>query len=279
MEKHRALLSKLLQSCASEVGRAWLEQAIEQARSQPERLPRLFAAVSRKLGRGLLGADAQLETEYGPLRLSSWCADDAARALLLLATGAAGQLQANRLYSSGELRERIACLRSLALLPGADVARPSLEDACRTNSVSLFEAAICENPYASHWLEPLLFNQSVLKAAFMDVRLARIERLNARASSELSRMLTSYVTERLAAGRSVPFDIWPVIARHPQPSTWEHLQAFSADPFPGHRFFVVQALQILASSPHELAEGARGLLAVRRELETEARVRAELATP
>ncbi len=280
METHTAPLQNLLYACAPAAGRAWIDEALQRVRAEPDTLPRFFPAASRKLGRSpLADNDTALATEYGPLRLHSWCIDDAGRALLLLATGAAAQQYANRLYASGELRERIGCLRCLALLPGADVARPSLEDACRTNSVSLFEAAVCENPYASHWLEPLLFNQSVLKAAFMDVRLTRIERLDERASFELSRMLTSYVSERLAAGRSVPYDVWPTIARHPQPSTWEHLQAFAADPFAGHRFHVARALKHLTASAGALAESARALLASRREVESEARVLAELDQP
>ncbi len=263
---------------AGDSGRAWLDAALEAVAADPGAIARRFPAASRKLGRAPLYRDEapSLPTPHGPLPLAPWCRDDAGRALLLLACGAEGRARAAALYHHGELRERIGSLRCLALLSGDDdAALAAVEDALRTNTVSLFEAVLCENPYTAERISPLLYNQSVLKAAFMGVRLHRILRLAERASPELSRMLTSYVSERTAAGRSVPFDVWDVIAHHPLDSTWGYLEAHASDPFPGHRFHVARALRILADGP--LATEARGLLEARRKEETHPRVRELLA--
>jgi hypothetical protein len=46
-----------------------------------------------------------------------------------------------------------------------------------------------------------------MKAIFIEVPVARIERLAERQSPELCRMLEGYRSERLAAGRPVPPDV------------------------------------------------------------------------
>src|SRR2546422_4410041 len=97
------------------------------------------------------------------------------------------------------------------------VAVDSVLDACRTSSMELFEAATADNPYTCGLLPEEEFRNAVLKAAFMGVSIARLPGLEARVDAELSRMLLSYVTEREVAGRSVPADIWPVVALHPTP--------------------------------------------------------------
>jgi hypothetical protein len=79
--------------------------------------------------------------------------------------------------------------------------------ACRTNARSVFEAMVCENPFAAQHFPALNFNQAVLKAIFMEVSARRIEGLDARITPELQRMAAGYKSERLAAGRAVPVDI------------------------------------------------------------------------
>src|SRR5438552_1262351 len=81
-------------------------------------------------------------------------------------------------------------------LPEGDAALPAVRDALRANAADLFAAAICENGYTSRHLPDDLFNQAVLKCAFVGLRLGRIERVEERATPELARMLFAYVTER-----------------------------------------------------------------------------------
>jgi hypothetical protein len=48
----------------------------------------------------------------------------------------------------------------------------------------------------------------VLKALFVDTRLAPIQGLDERANEELARIMTDFAHERWAAGRTAPFEIW-----------------------------------------------------------------------
>src|SRR5439155_852801 len=117
---------------------------------------------------------------------------------------------------------------------GRDAALPAVRDALRANAADLFAAAICENGYTSRHLSDDLFNQAVLKCAFVGLRLERIERVEERGTPELARMLFAYVTEREHAGRSVGADLWPVIALHPLPGAVERIRnrlGSAADPY------------------------------------------------
>ena len=84
-------------------------------------------------------------------------------------------------------------------------------DACRSHIQPLFEAIACENPYPARHFPELNFNQMVLKVLFTGVALDRVVGLQARVTPELQRMAADYASERRAAGRSIPPDIWRLI--------------------------------------------------------------------
>jgi hypothetical protein len=133
------------------------------------------------------------------------------------------------------MRERCGALRALAVLGRGAVAADAVMDACRVSAVELFEAAVAENPYAARVLPDHEFRQATLKAAFLGISLARIMGVEERADAELSRMLLSYVTEREVAGRSVPADIWPIVAAHPTPGLVAKLCGYLEHPAEAHR--------------------------------------------
>jgi hypothetical protein len=142
-----------------------------------------------------------------------WTRDDAARALLLIAsrnrgrTGDAFVSDALECFEQGDAREQQSWLRALALWPEAKAFLPQAIDACRTNIIPVFEALACENPYPAAHFPERNFNQMVLKAMFNSIGLARIVGLPRRLNAELSRMARDYAAERTAAGRTVPPDI------------------------------------------------------------------------
>jgi hypothetical protein len=203
-----------------------------------------FPGVSRRLGKEPLGSRSALVVPglsvEVPLR--AWRTDDAGRAALLLAFAGDGETLARELYFGGDMRERCGALRGLAVLGRGAVAADAVMDACRVSAVELFEAAVAENPYAARVLPDHEFRQAVLKAAFLGISLARIVGLEARADAELSRMLLSYVTEREVAGRSVPPDIWPVVAAHPTPGLVAKLCGYLEHPAEAHRLGAASAI-------------------------------------
>ena len=88
-----------------------------------------------------------------------------------------------------------------------------VDDAVRTNELGLIAAAL--GPYAFSHLDDDAVAQAVLKCVFVGIPLAGLEGLDARVTPHVSRMLAAFVHERVAAGRTVPADVWPVIDRFP----------------------------------------------------------------
>jgi hypothetical protein len=153
---------------------------------------------------------------------------------------------ARELYFTGDLRERSGALRGLAVIGRGDGALDAVLDAGRVTAVELFEAVIAENPYASRVLPDEEFRKLVLKSAFVGVSLDRVIGLETRADAELSRMLLSYVTEREVAGRSVPPDVWPIVARYGSPGLAAKLCGYLEHPAEAHRAAAARALGHLA---------------------------------
>lgn len=207
-------------------GRRWLDATLAACGSRPplSAVLRAYTAAPRHVGRAPLDATAD-ETrpflDVAPhFSFAQWTIDDAARAALLLAT-AAGETDpdhfyelATGCYEQGDSREQQSWLRGVLLLPQPERFTMTAIDACRTNIVPLFESIACENPFPARYFPDRNFNQLVLKALFNGIALERIANLSSRLNPELSRMADDYVTEREAAGRSVPPDIWVVVAPH-----------------------------------------------------------------
>jgi hypothetical protein len=112
-----------------------------------------------------------------------------------------------RAYRTAGNPERVALLRALPLLPEPQCFLPIATDACRTHVLEVFEAIACDNPYPALHFDDASFNQLVIKALFVGAQVARIEGLAERRNAELLRMLGDYVSERRAAGRSIPADV------------------------------------------------------------------------
>lgn len=170
-----------------------------------------YARAGRKLA--LAGKQPLLALDPGVAQVKPhWTVLDGAR--WLLTCRALSGLAADRrnsflhdLFSAGELGEQVSLLRTLAALPEAERFVDTAVEACRTNSVAVFEAIACENAYPSACFADLAFNQMVIKALFLELSIRRIEGLAARITPELQRMAQGLVSERTAAGRSIPPDI------------------------------------------------------------------------
>jgi hypothetical protein len=164
--------------------------------------------------------------------LSQWTGADVARLSLLLDrsrdTAPEDFLRdASACYEQGDASEQRSWCRGVSLLPAPERFLPLMIDACRTNILPLFESIACENPFPARHFPERNFNQLVLKALFNGIALERIVALQSRFNAELARMADDYVTEREKAGRSVPPDIWIVIAPHAEGRSLERLRRYS----------------------------------------------------
>jgi hypothetical protein len=186
---------------------AWLDEGLGAIRRQPAAVRTRFPAAGRALGR------AQLDPGAPAGDLHAWRIDDAARALLLVALGEHVVDELPGLYRYGDPAERRGVLRALPLLPIGDAGLPLVADALRSNDLGLIAAAL--GPYAFGRLSDAAIAQAVLKCAFVGVPLAGLEGLAGRVTPALASMLAAYALERVVAGRDVPGDVWPLIARYP----------------------------------------------------------------
>jgi hypothetical protein len=180
-------------------GWEWLVGALGRVAAEPGSVARSFAAAGRRCGRAPLP------------ELPGWTADEAARALLLLALPATGLAEVvTDLYRYGDAAEKRAVLRALPLLPLGAAAVPLLHDAVRTNDSRLLAAAL--GP-AARRLDRHTWRHAVLKCVFTGVPLAVVDRLDERADAELAAMLTALADERRAAGRALPADATDLLDR------------------------------------------------------------------
>lgn len=195
----------------------WLAEAIRCASAvhfRDEEFHQHFAAAGRRFAR--LPPDPEA-TQLTQLRVAGayapehWAAADHARTLLLTHALHALPYDAHvafvgSLYRMGDNAEQHAVLRSLILLPEPARFVDIGVNGCRSNVRDVFETIACENAFPAQHFPPLHFNQLVLKALFIGVPAARVVGLQERHTAELARMVSDYVSERTAAGRSVSAD-------------------------------------------------------------------------
>lgn len=218
----------------STAAHTWLSGAADRVRQDPKAVRTLFPAVGRRCGRAPLGA--------------GWTVADSARTRLLIALTLRGPALAEEitaLHRYGDPAEQRAVLLALPQLEDADdsfadLGLPLVRAALRGNDTELIAAAV--GPYAARHLDQDGFRQAVLKCVFCDIPLARVAGLTERADRELARMLADFAHERVAAGRDVPADIWPVLHAHPGTLEASGLPAETDSAAPDRRAAAVRAL-------------------------------------
>ena len=263
----KSLLLEILKSRVDAPGWAWLEKALA-ACEAPVHLNTLlgyYAGASRRIGKQALdlteAESSKVKALHPDVVLDNWGADEAARAVLMLSLATLPPEEfvelVHQCYEKGDSREQESWLRGLVLLPGAERFLDAAVDACRTNIVPLFEAIACENPYPRDYFPELNFNQLVMKALFLGPELSRVMGLEQRTNGELSRMTNDYVSEREAAGRAVPADIWLALVAHASPEATERAYRYLNHEQPEHRYWLALGLGGTGKQEHKEALTAR----------------------
>ena len=242
----RGWLVRAVRARCGDTERAWFDKANLAAAKGPALKSHVlgcYSGASRKLGKQALLLDGSERTGLHALvpgfPIDHWGLDEAARAALLLAFAdlPPGEFRqfALQAYELGDSREQESWLRALWLLPDCGRFRDHAIDACRTNIKQLFEAIACENPYPARFFPELNFNQLAMKCLFMGIEVSRILGLEERLNADLSRMSNDYASEREAAGRAVPADIWLVLAPFAGAGALERVQRYCHNADPLHR--------------------------------------------
>jgi hypothetical protein len=184
----------------------------------------VLGLAPRRLGKAdlaLTPADAAAaEAAHPGWRPRGWSIDGAARVAALLAYR--GQRPFAETFKdlrrTSDVAEMIALYRGLPLYPEPESLAFEVGEGLRSNIRAVFEAIAHDNPYPRDQFDQHRWNHMVLKALFVDSRLAPIIGLDQRANPELARILIDYARERWAAGRPVTEELWrPVrpFADHP----------------------------------------------------------------
>lgn len=174
-----------------------------------------ISLASRKLGKAPLSLDSQQLAHAARLREgwdpSAWTVDQAARILLLLATGSDGEAFSRRLdqlCATADVDELVAFYRGLPLYPDAPRHLARATEGLRSNMLVVYQAVAHANPYPAEHLAEQAWNQMVLKALFVGTTLHPIVGLDQRANERLARMLCDYAHERWAASRTISPELW-----------------------------------------------------------------------
>jgi hypothetical protein len=255
-------LARQLEPPAKEALRARLQrrvspEAMEWLDAQ-QNLAEAFPAVSRRLGREPLAAnDALVSVDGEEVPLRAWRCDDAGRALLI-ARAEDPESAAREMYFQGDLREKAGALRALAVVgrTGAGASGAAADvilDAMRLAADELVEAALADNPYTTRHLPDHEFRRAVLKCAFVGISVERVARIEDRADAELTRMLIGLASEREAAGRAVPPDLWPIAALAPAPGLFPRLLGYLEHGNSAHRAAAARGLGRLPNDDRDRA--------------------------
>lgn len=136
-----------------------------------------------------------------------WSADQAARALLVLALPAGDPPRwlavLDRCFHAGTVEELVALYQALPLLPHPGLLAARAAEGVRSSMAPVFAAVALDNPFPAAHLGEAAWNQMVLKAFFTAVDVERIVGLRDRLNPELGRMLAGYARERRAAARTL----------------------------------------------------------------------------
>lgn len=114
----------------------------------------------------------------------------------------------NALYKTADVNELVLMGQSLAFIPDAGLFIDRARESARSNIVTVFSSIAHDNDYPKRFFDQAAWNQLVLKAAFLAVPIWSIDGLRERNNPDLAVMLRHYVSERQAAKRSVPWDLW-----------------------------------------------------------------------
>lgn len=251
----RAFMNDLVGVRIDPDARGWFDRTLESVGSDGDSpgvdsLLRSYSSFARKFPRTPLELDDEESRRFVVLFDApvpeGWETADAGRAALLLALAESVapdvfERLALECYWKGDSREQQSWLRALALLPDPGRFANAAMDACRTNIIPLFESIACNNSYPAAFFPDLNFNQMVLKALFNVVRLDRIVGLERRLNPELSRMANDYASEREAAGRELPNDIWLAAVPHAERDGIERAVRYLASDDARHRLFAARA--------------------------------------
>jgi hypothetical protein len=211
------LLRQWLAHTLSPVEAQWLAAEVERvsASATSDRLAIALGLAGRKIARKSLHLDApdmaaaqDLHDGWQP---QFWSADEAARVVLVLATHRGDDdalaRRVSQLCAAAEVGEHVAMLKGFAIFAAPGLLYERAREGIRSSIEPVLEAIACRNPYPRGHFDEAVWNQMVLKCAFVGSPIESIVGLHDRRNPELRTMLLDLVDERRAAGRPMPASV------------------------------------------------------------------------
>ncbi len=222
LEAIKNFLGELVERRLAQESKDWLESQIQkiQQTDKPGPFYLALSGVPRHVGKGELDLTAQDLDQADSLRAGfhpgGWTMDRVCRALLILSLSRQKDFflkTIETLFSTADMNEQAALYASLAVIPFPEEFTKRAAEGIRTNILPVFDAIALDNPYPSNYLEDAPWNQMVLKAAFMDRPIYRIQGLEKRANADLAKIISDFAHERWAAHRNVSPEFWRPVAK------------------------------------------------------------------
>ena len=224
-------LSRILLPQLPAPGVAWLQKQLENLKTEKE-FYLAFSVAPRFTGKKPLHfthADLQeaqtLRSGFNP---QNWTADQAARALLVLAipheTPEAYVATLNKVFSTADLSELATLYASLPLLPYPEQHVKRAAEGVRTTMTQVFDAIALNNAYPHDYLPEEAWNQMVVKSVFNVRPLYRIYGLDNRRNQALANIAIDYAHERWAAGRTLTPELWRLVGPFLKPENIPDMQ-------------------------------------------------------
>lgn len=212
----------------------WLEEKVILIREEKgsTQLNLSFAAVPRKTGRQLIKITGDerkiIEYVHNGFCIDDWTVDRLSRLWLLMQTDSSGKnvycQKIENLFKGAEMNELAALYSSLFFFAYPQEWKKQCAEGIRSNIGIALEAIMYNNPYPFKYLDDLAWNQLVLKAFFTEKNVNRIIGLDERANKELALILIDYANERWAAHRSVNPQLWRLVAKFIDETTFKNIE-------------------------------------------------------
>lgn len=226
----RTLLAEYLQKEVKPDTWNWLQE--NKRHLTVAEINKIFVLIPRKTGKTNLvfsnEFSATVQHTLAGLSLSDYTVDRLSRLWLLLNLDETDEVTYCRtiegLFLAADVSELVCLYGALPALAYAHKWTARCAEGIRSNIGTVLEAIMYSNPYPADNLSDAAWNQLILKAFFTDKDINRIHGVDKRRNKPLSDTLIDYAHERWAASRTVPAQLWRLVAPFINDSNFKDIQ-------------------------------------------------------
>lgn len=237
MNRYQNHIRKVLHSECNESEYQWI---IEKSKQDSRAIRLGFVMAHRHVSSDLISS-GELSVDDSPYKidLTQWTKDQLCRMFLLLVLDQGNveefEHEIETLFKTADNRESQALYASIPLFSQPEIWIHRATEAIRSNVGLIFDAMAFNNPYPAMYFDNTAWNQLVLKAIFSDKSIWKITGLTDRRNEKLALTLSDFAHERWAAGRTLPADVWNLVAPYPGERYWQDVAVLLSSDSPDNR--------------------------------------------